>query len=143
MKRNLCLVFVLLFVLAVSAGCSSNDDLSNDHKIPDNLADNEPVYVTQWPENEYTSQIIKPEYGEMDYVYDNSDFGRYALFLKNISEEESADYIETLKEHGFAELISEGNDVSSGTILQKDKVTLSIAYSNGSLGMEITMEGKQ
>lgn len=118
-------------------------DRSSDHEIPDHLADNEPVYVTQWPENEYTSQIIKPEYGEMDYVYDNSDSGRYALFLKNISEEESADYIETLKEHGFSELISEGNDASVGTILEKDKVTLSIAYSNGSLGMEITMEGKQ
>lgn len=106
----------------------------------DGLTDAVPVHVTAWPENEYTSQIVKPEWGEMDYIYDLSDSGRYALFLKEISEEESRAYIEQLKEAGFSEAVSAGNAISVGTILKKGDVLLSIAYSDGILAMTITME---
>ncbi|HIZ56069.1 MAG TPA: hypothetical protein H9671_07690, partial [Firmicutes bacterium] len=103
-------------------------------------ADAQPVYVTEWPDNEYTTQIVKPEYGEMDYIVDYSASGRYAVNLKNISEEESAAYVEELKESGYSEIFSEGNDASVGTMLKKDDVTLSIAYSGTDFGLIIMMD---
>ena len=62
-----------------------------------NIADAEPVYVTEWPENNFTAQIVKPDNGEMDYIRDFSDDGQYEIVLKNISTDESAAYIEELK----------------------------------------------
>lgn len=104
------------------------------------LSDAEPVYVTEWPENEFTSQIITPENGEIDYIYDYSDFGRYAVFMKDMSEEKTAEYIEELKEQGYSEIASEGNDVAVGTMMQKDNVILSISYSGDIFGIMITIE---
>ena len=60
--------------------------------------------------------------------------------MKELSKEESADYIEELKEQGYSEVASKGNDVSVGTILQKNNVYLSISYSDAILGILITIE---
>lgn len=60
--------------------------------------------------------------------------------MKELSKAESADYIEELKEQGYSEVASEGNDVSVGTILQKNNVYLSISYSDAILGILITIE---
>lgn len=140
MKRFTFILTATLLFLCVLAGCSNQNKSEGNTQTTWDLTDAEPVYVTEWPENEYTSQIVKPEYGEMDYIFDFSDSGRYALFLKEISEEESKEYIEQLKEAGFSETFSEGNQVSVGTILEKDDVFLSIAFSDGILAMTITME---
>ena len=140
MKRFSFILAVALLFLCVLAGCSNQNKSEGNTQTTWDFTDAEPVYVTEWPENEYTSQIVKPEYGEMDYIFDFSGSGRYALFLKEISEEESKEYIEQLKEAGFSETFSEGNQVSVGTILEKDDVFLSIAFSDGILAMTITME---
>ena len=60
--------------------------------------------------------------------------------MKELSKEESDDYIEELKEQGYSEVASKGNDVSVGTILQKNNVYLSISYSDAILGILITIE---
>ena len=60
--------------------------------------------------------------------------------MKELSKEEYADYIEELKEQGYSEVASKGNDVSVGTILQKNNVYLSISYSDAILGILITIE---
>ena len=133
----LSLVFVLNLVFV---GCTDNTDLNNNSETMWNVSGAEPVYITEWPQNEYTSQIIKPEKGKIDYIYDYSDSGRYALFFKYISAKESAEYIEKLKHHGYSEIISDGNNASSGTFLKKDDVTLSISYSEECLGIVITIE---
>ena len=99
-----------------------------------------PVYVSQWPENEYTSKILKPQSGEIDFIYDYSDSGRYAVFWKDISDEESAVYIEALKDLGYKEIISEGNDASVGTLLKKDGTILSVSFSKTILGILINIE---
>ena len=57
-----------------------------------------------------------------------------------MSEAESSDYIEELKEDGYSEVASKGDDVSVGTILQKNNVFLSISYSDAILGIMITTE---
>ena len=138
--RRICIPFVLIYALTLLAGCSSNNSPSKNNSAAWDLANAEPIYAAQWPENKYTSQIIKPENGEIDYIYDFSDCGRYAVFMKDLSKEESADYIEKLKEQGYSEVASNGNDVSVGTILQKDNVYLSISYSDTILGIAITIE---
>lgn len=141
MKRVISLLTVSFsLVLCVLTGCSNQNNFESNTQSEFNLSDAEPIYVTEWPDNEYTSHIIKPEHGEMDYVYDLSDAGRYALFLKEISEEQSLEYIGQLKELGFSETFSDGNAVSVGTVLEKDNVLLSIAFSDGILSMVITTE---
>lgn len=134
------LLAALLLTLCVLTGCSNKNNLDNNTQSAWNLADAEPIYVTEWPENDYTSQVVKPEHGEIDYVFDLSDSGRYALFLKEISEEESNEYINRLKQSGYSEIISKGNEVSLGTMLKKDNTILSIALSDGILAMIITIE---
>ena len=129
------LLLVLLLTLTVLAGCSAPGG------NPEwNASGAAPVYLTEWPENEYTAQIPRPASGEMDYILDFSDSGRYALYLKNISEEESAQYIEELKKHGFSVRFSEGNDQSVGTMLEKGKVSVNIAYTDGCMGVMIMTE---
>ena len=140
MKRFPLILAIALIFVWVLAGCSKPGEPARHGQTAWDLTDAVPVHVTAWPENEYTSQIAKPEWGEMDYIYDLSDSGRYALFLKEISEEESRAYIEQLKEAGFSEAVSAGNAISVGTILKKGDVLLSIAYSDGILAMTITME---
>lgn len=142
MKR-FCRIFVplvLVCALTLFAGCSNNEAANKSNGLTWDLSNAEPVYVTEWPENEFTSQIIKPENGEIDYIYDYSDSGRYAVFMKEMSEEQSAEYIEELKEQGYSEIASKGNDVSVGTMMQKDNVTLSISYSGEIFGIMITIE---
>lgn len=60
--------------------------------------------------------------------------------MKDMSEKKSAEYIEELKEQGYSEIASEGNDVSVGTMMQKDNVTLSISYSGEIFGIMIAIE---
>lgn len=123
------IALIMMFTLALLAGCSHNSTSGKSNETSWNIADAEPVYVTEWPENNFTAQIVKPDNGEMDYIRDFSDDSRYEIVLKNISTDESAAYIEELKNQGYSEIASEGNNVSVGTMLQKDNATLSIAYS--------------
>lgn len=142
MKR-FCRIFVpliLVCALTLLAGCSNNETANKSNGLTWDLSNAEPVYVNEWPENEFTSQIIKPENGEIDYIYEYSDSGRYAVFMKDMSEEKSAEYIEELKGQGYSEIASEGNDVSVGTMMQKDNVTLSISYSGEIFGIMIAIE---
>ena len=80
--RRFCRIFVplvLVCALTLLAGCSNDNSPSKNNGATWDLANAEPIYVTEWPENKYTSQIIKPENGEIDYIYDFSDCGRYAV----------------------------------------------------------------
>ncbi|WP_418324796.1 hypothetical protein [Ruminococcus sp.] len=141
--KQFCRIFVpmiLVCALTLLAGCSNNEAANKSNGLTWDLSNAEPVYVSEWPENEFTSQIIKPENGEIDYIYDYSDSGRYAVFMKDMSEEKSAEYIEELKEQGYSEIASEGNDVSVGTMMKKDNVILSISYSGEIFGIMITIE---
>ncbi len=52
--------------------------------------------------------------------------------------EESEKYVEALKASGYTESFSEEEAVSSGIILEKNEVILSIAYSDGVLSVLIT-----
>ena len=142
MKRFLCMMVVVCLFLCAAAGCSAPIKEDGAQSAWD-LTEVEPVYLTQWPENEFTEQIIEPEHGEIDYVCDYSDSMRYLVVMKNMPEEASSDYVEELKEQGYAEIASDGNDVSVGTMLERDGVILGIAYSGETLGVLITLENSR
>jgi len=95
------------------------------------------VYVDEIPENVFTAQIPKPANGTIDYVIDDSSLGRYALFFKDITMEQSEAYIEELKNAGYKNVAGTKEDVAIGVMLQKDDVTLSVACSDEGLGIQI------
>ena len=55
---------------------------------------------------------------------------------------ESEEYVDALLSMGYTELVSDGNNVSVGRMLQRDNVTLSVSYSDGVLGILITLSEK-
>ena len=61
MKRFSFILAVALLFLCVLAGCSNQNKSEGNTQTTWDFTDAEPVYVTEWPENEYTSQIVKPE----------------------------------------------------------------------------------
>ena len=118
------------------AGCAGApaDNRSED----DWLLTTEIEYVTQWPENELTALIPEPQAGTLDYIRDFSAEGRYQLVLKDISQEDCSTYVSSLQQAGYAEVSSEANEASAGTVLQKDNTVLSSAYSDNVLNILIT-----
>lgn len=130
----------LVCTLAMLAGCSQNDSSKTSDSVISGLPSVTPEYISEWPENEYTQLIPKPEYGTMDYVCDYSDTGRYMLVLTDITKEQSGIYVDELKEQGYSEIHSNGNEVSVGTMLQKDNAILSVAYSDDIFNILITIE---
>lgn len=134
------LAVTLVCTLAILAGCSQNDGSKTLDSALSGFFSAAPEYISEWPENEYTALIPKPEYGTMDYIYNSSDTGRYMLVLTNITKEQSLIYVDELKEQGYTEIHSKGNEVSVGTMLQKDNAILSIAYSDNLINILIMIE---
>ena len=140
MKRLTYVFLVGFFLLAcLASGCSQNSVSNNSGQIAKTLAEAEPIFVSEWPENEYTARVIKPPYGETDHVYDLSDSGKFAVFLKNISKSESAEYVEQLKKDGYQEVFSQTNESSAGVMLEKEAVLLNVSYSDEIFSMMITV----
>ena len=98
------------------------------------------VYLTDYPENEFTARIPKPANGTIDYVIDDSANGRYAVFFKDITMEQSEAYIKDLKAAGYKNVAGKKEDIAIGEMLQKDDVMLSVACSDGGLGIQIIIE---
>ena len=137
MKRLLPLLCAALML----AGCAPKSDPSAQYASW--LTGAEPIYVSEWPDNALTAGLPRPESGEIDYIYDLVDSGHYAIWYKNISIEQGKAYVQALKDAGFAEVASEDGGVSVGTLLQKGDTTLSVALSEGVLGLLITQTAAQ
>lgn len=140
MKRALYYILCVT-VLLLLAGCQGNTAPA-DGSDGSWLLEAEPEYVSEWPENEFTECIPEPEHGELDYICDYSESGRYQVVIKEIEMSESEEYVDTLLSMGYAELVSDGNNVSVGRMLQRDNVTLSVSYSDDVLGIIITISEK-
>ena len=139
MKRLL--PILSLCALIALTGCASKSE--NAAQDTSWLANATPVYVSEWPDNALTAGLPRPESGEIDYIYDLADSGHYAIWYKNISIEQGKAYVQALKDAGFAEVASEDGGVSVGTLLQKGDTVLSVALSEGVLGLLITQNSAQ
>ena len=123
------------------AGCAPNSDPSAQYASW--LTGAEPIYVSEWPDNALTAGLPRPESGEIDYIYDLSDSGHYAIYYKDISIEQGKAYVQALKESGWTEIASGDGGVSVGELLQKGDTVLSAALSEGILGLLITQTAAQ
>ena len=130
-----------LCALIALTGCASKSDPSAQYASW--LTGAEPVSVSEWPDNALTAGLPRPESGEIDYIYDLSDSGHYAIYYKDISIEQGKAYVQALKESGWTEIASGDGGVSVGELLQKGDTILSAALSEGILGLLITQTAAQ
>ena len=135
-------VLAALLALLLFTGCSAREERTAAHGMAWDLSGAEPEYLTQWPDNAFTEKIVQPQSGTIDHVLDYTDSGRYAIFIRDISLEESEQYVEALKDAGYAEIHSAGNNVSVGRMLEGVAAYLSVSYSDGVLGVVITLKEK-
>mgnify|MGYP004733248785 CR=1 FL=1 len=137
------LFLAVLLVCSLFTGCSAKRDYIGElGNTAWDVTGAEPEYLTQWPDNAFTEKIVQPQSGSVDYVLDYTDSGRYAIFIKDISSKESEQYVQELKDSGYSEMNSAANDVSVGTMLEKGDAYLSVSYSDGVLGVLITLREK-
>lgn len=139
MKRLL--PILSLCALIALTGCAPKSDPSAQYASW--LTGAEPIYVSEWPDNALTAGLPRPESGEIDYIYDLSDSGHYAIYYKDISIEQGKAYVQALKESGWTEIASGDGGVSVGELLQKGDTILSAALSEGILGLLITQNSAQ
>lgn len=130
-----------LCALIALTGCAPKSDPSAQYASW--LTGAEPIYVSEWPDNALTAGLPRPESGEIDYIYDLSDSGHYAIYYKDISIEQGKAYVQALKESGWTEIASGDGGVSVGELLQKGDTILSAALSEGILGLLITQTAAQ
>ena len=134
------LFLAVLLVCSLFTGCSAKKDYVGElGNTAWDVTGAESEYLTQWPDNAFTEKIVQPQSGTIDYVLDYTDSGRYAIFIKDISSEESAQYVKKLKDIGYSEIHSAANKVSTGTMLESEAAYLSVSYSDGELGIFITL----
>ena len=130
-----------LCALIALTGCAPKSDPSAQYASW--LTGAEPIYVSEWPDNALTAGLPRPESGEIDYIYDLSDSGHYAIYYKDISIKQGKAYVQALKESGWTEIASGDGGVSVGELLQKGDTVLSAALSEGILGLLITQTAAQ
>lgn len=137
-NKFLIIISLIITVIFCSVFCIrlNDNENRNTHELPYSV---ENLSSFEWEEYEFTKDIPKPQKGIIQSVsaLRSEDGDRYHLDLCDISSEDSDEYIELLKKHGYKVLASESNSVSTGVCLIRDKVYLSIAYSDGILGMLI------
>ena len=139
-KKLTLLLLTVLLVCSLFTGCSEKKDYAGEiGNTTWDLSGAEPEYLTEWPDNAFTEKIVQPQNGRIDYVLDYADSGRYAIFIKDISSEESDQYVKELKDAGYSEIRSAANNVSVGTMLESSDAYLSVSYSDGQLGVLITL----
>ena len=100
----------------------------------------EPQYIDAWPENDLTARIPEPQDGAIDYVRDFSDDGKYEIVWDFGSDAAFEEYIDALQAQGYVEVAAAAESASSGMLLEKDDVYLSIAYSGDTMNLLIMRE---
>lgn len=138
MKRKLCILLLLCnFMAVLLTGCGS---LNNEAEEMNANLEAKIVDITKWPQNSFTDVIVEPASGTADYVIDDCDNGRYAVFYSEISMEKIEEYIERLKDLGYHNVTDKKEDIAIGVVLERDNVILSISASEGILGIYISIE---
>ena len=141
MKKSIVLLLtavltVSLFLLPACSGGNGEPDEAESAVTADTIE-----AVDEWPDNEYTRLIPQPPHGEAYQVIYNADARRYAVSLQGITREQVKDYIRSLEKEGYAQVATGENEVSGGTMLRRDDVYLSIAYSGEGTGIAILLDG--
>lgn len=142
MKRNdsrriLAAVALAAALMLFLCGCIGTETAAGNFAA---LPSAEPQYVGAWPENDLIARIPEPQDGAVDYVRDFSDDGKYEIVWDFGSDAAFEEYIDALHTQGYAEIAAASESASSGMLLEKDGVYLSIAYSGGTMNLLIMRE---
>lgn len=135
--RILAAVALAAALMLFLCGCSGAETASINFAA---LPSAEPQCVDAWPENDLTARIPEPQDGAVDYVRDFSDDGKYEIVWDFGSDAAFEEYIDALHTQGYAEVAAASESASSGMLLEKDGVYLSIAYSGGTMNLLIMRE---
>lgn len=135
--RILAAVALAAALMLFLCGCSGAETASINFAA---LPSAEPQCVDAWPENDLTARIPEPQDGAVDYVRDFSDDGKYEIVWDFGSDAAFEEYIDALHTQGYAEVAVASESASSGMLLEKDGVYLSIAYSGGTMNLLIMRE---
>ena len=140
-------IFFIVVLIVLMAACS-NSSISGTGDVTNNSGSSLPenfvmLDAGEWPQNEYTANIPKPESGTLLYGWINPDEEYCCLELSDITQAESEQYVTALKEAGFTEIekVSEqikGDYISVGILLINDDTSVSISYIDDLLGMCIS-----
>lgn len=136
-RRILAAVALAAALTLLLCGCSGAETASINFAA---LPSAEPQCVDAWPENDLTARIPEPQDGAVDYVRDFSDDGKYEIVWDFGSDAAFEEYIDALHTQGYAEIAAASESASSGMLLEKDGVYLSIAYSGGTMNLLIMRE---
>ncbi|MBQ3046316.1 MAG: hypothetical protein IJD49_10230 [Clostridia bacterium] len=137
--RKLMSIILTVCILLFAVSCSTAKQ-GDCFDLTSESNSGEYNFISEWPDNEFTHYVPKPEYGKVWYTYSFNNREAFSISLEQISEEESNLYIEKLKSFGYVIFGKASNDVSTGINMVKDNIYLSIAYSDGVLGMMIIKE---
>lgn len=142
MKRNdrrriLAAVALAAALTLFLCGCSGSETAMGNFAA---LPSAEPQYIDAWPENDLTARIPEPQNGAIDYVRDFSDDRKYEIVWDFGSDAALEEYIDALQAQGYAEVAAAAESASSGMLLERDGVYLSIAYSGGTMNLLIMRE---
>ena len=131
MKKFLFLLCCIICALFLTAGCAPS--VSATQALPDITRET----IGAWPENEYTENIPRPEYGTPDFILSGESDGcdYYSVFLSGITREQGEQYVSALKEAGFREIAADSNPASAGIVLRRDNLQLGVSISDGTLGL--------
>jgi len=113
-----------------SISVTGDADINFGNSLPENLV---MLDAGEWPKNEYTANIPQPEAGTLLRGWIDPDKEFCYFELSGITQTESEQYVESIKEAGFSEVekVSEEiNDdyVSVGTLLTSDDTSISVSY---------------
>lgn len=146
MKRA-CGIFLVIALIVLMTACGNNS-ISDNGVVGDNLESVLPenfilLDAGEWPQNEYTANIPQPESGTLLRGWIDPDKEYCHIELSDMTQTKSEQYVKALKEAGFTEVekVSEEiNDdyISVGTLLTKDNISASVAYTDDLFGMSIS-----
>lgn len=135
---------VALIVLMTACGTDSIPENGVAADNPESVLPESCIILDtgEWPQNEYIDNIPRPESGTLLRGWIDPDQEYCYLQLSDMTQSKSEQYIQALKEAGFAkveEISAEINDdyISIGTLLAKDSTIISIAYTDDLFGMYV------
>lgn len=103
---------------------------------------NDEVEEKQWPENEFTKQVSKPEFGDLNGAVEIDD--EFCISINDVEINEVKSYVEIIQKEGFKEnqdVIDKeaiGIEVYSYMADSKDGYSIALEYSVGVCSLTIT-----
>lgn len=98
----------------------------------------------QWPDNEFTRLVPAPEDGTVFATVQGTSKGYdyFAVSLREISQEGAEDYIQALRDEGFAAISQESETLEGGSVVIADvfengDAAVSLSYSGDTMGLYI------